>query len=145
MDGSFHRVAESQWISSRPCNDNRARNAGHGRPVNLVLRQIYEWRRLLIQAGYFAVARHADHREPFVRQVRIELLAQRFLMRPVLIHKSFTHDHHALRAHRVLQREVAPLHNGNLQGPEIVRRDEGHLRLHGFVCLRHVPLGLHAR
>src|SRR3984893_5163519 len=95
----LHRLCESQRISSHTRIDN------HGGLVNLVQRQIDEWHWLFIQAIYFAVPRHTDHPEPFVCVVRIELLAEWFLIRPVAPHKCFADDYHALRTLRVLQRE----------------------------------------
>ena len=109
------------------------------------MRQIQERHRLFIQAGHFAVARHSHHREPFVRQVRVHLLSDSLLTRPVAINKCFAHNRHALRTHVVLHGEVAPLHQRNFHRLEIIRRDHGRLRLHGFVGLRHVALRLHAR
>ncbi len=81
MDRTLDRLREGEGISSHPSMDD------HVGRIDLVQRQIHEWRRLFVQSVHFAVVRHTDYCEPFVGQVRIELLAEALLIRPVAIHK----------------------------------------------------------
>jgi hypothetical protein len=89
-DRFLDRLAERERITRRPRKDD------HRRPVNLILGQIQEWRWFFIQAVHFAVPRYTNHCEPFVCQVGVDLLAERFLVWPVAIHKCFADDHRAI-------------------------------------------------
>src|SRR5205823_14997147 len=88
---------------------------------------------------------NAYYGEPFVCEVRVELLADRFLVRPVALRKRFIDYCYALRLLRVLQREVAAFHQRNLQSLKIIRGYDGDLRLHRFIRTQDVPLRLYAR
>ena len=62
------------------------------------------------------VAGYADDSEPFMGQVRVQLLAEGFLIGPVAIHEGFADDHDALRSFHVLLARNRGPSRGELQG-----------------------------